>query len=583
VKPASHAGAAQFQRLTARPDGVSGFASVSTTLIRKLSMSAPSNLPAWQALQAHHAEVAHLHLRELFAADPERFTRFSRSFGDLLVDFSKHRITDETLRLLIDLARQADLPAWIERGFSGEMINHTEQRSVLHVALRNRSNRPILVKGQDVMPEVNAVLEHMRKFADQIRRGKWRGHTGKRIRDVVNIGIGGSDLGPKMVCQALEPFGDPTLRMHFVSNVDGAHISHVLADCDPESTLFIIASKTFTTQETMTNAHTARAWLIKELGDEAAVARHFVAVSTNATGVAKFGIDTANMFEFWDWVGGRYSLWSAIGLPIMVYLGMENFTELLEGAHDMDEQFRTAPLEENLPVILGLLGVWYIDFFGADSQVTLVYDDYLRSLPDYLQQLDMESNGKSIDRTGQPVKVNTGPILWGGLGNNGQHAFYQLLHQGTHLVPADFLAPAHSPNPIGDHHAILLANCLAQAEALMVGKTEEQARAELEQQGLSGEALEKLLPYKVFPGNRPSTSLFYRQLTPKVLGALLAMYEHKVFTQGVIWNINSFDQWGVELGKQLANAILPELKGERPASGHDASTLGLIAFCQASN
>ncbi|MCC6134432.1 MAG: glucose-6-phosphate isomerase [Gammaproteobacteria bacterium] len=544
-------------------------------------MSAPSNLPVWQALQAHHAEVAHLHLRELFAADPERFARFSRSFGDLLVDFSKHRITDETLRLLIELARQADLPVWIERAFSGEMINHTEQRSVLHVALRNRSNRPILVKGQDVMPEVNAVLEHMRKFADQIRRGKWRGHTGKRIRDVVNIGIGGSDLGPKMVCQALEPFGDPTLRMHFVSNVDGAHISHVLADCDPESTLFIIASKTFTTQETMTNAHTARAWLIKELGDEAAVARHFVAVSTNATGVAKFGIDTANMFEFWDWVGGRYSLWSAIGLPIMVYLGMENFTELLEGAHDMDEQFRTAPLEENLPAILGLLGVWYIDFFGADSQVTLVYDDYLRSLPDYLQQLDMESNGKSIDRAGQPVKVNTGPILWGGLGNNGQHAFYQLLHQGTHLVPADFLAPAHSPNPIGDHHAILLANCLAQAEALMVGKTEAQARAELEKQGLSGEALEKLLPYKIFPGNRPSTSLFYRQLTPKVLGALLAMYEHKVFTQGVIWNINSFDQWGVELGKQLANAILPELKGERPASGHDASTLGLIAFCQA--
>jgi glucose-6-phosphate isomerase len=397
---------------------------------------------------------------------------------------------------------------------------------------------------------------------------------------VVNIGIGGSDLGPKMICEALEPFGDPTLRMHFVSNVDGAHISHVLAECDPESTLFIVASKTFTTQETMTNAHTARAWLIKELGDEAAVARHFVAVSTNVEGVRKFGIDTANMFEFWDWVGGRYSLWSAIGLPIVVYLGMEHFIELLEGAHEMDEHFRSAPLEENLPAILGLLGVWYIDFFGADSHVMLIYDDYLRSLPDYLQQLDMESNGKTIDRAGQPVRVNTGPILWGSLGNNGQHAFYQLLHQGTHLVPADFLAPAHSPNPVGDHHPILLANCLAQAEALMVGKTEAQARAELERQGLSGDALEQLLPYKVFPGNRPSTSLFYRRLNPRTLGSLIALYEHKVFVQGVIWNINSFDQWGVELGKQLANAILPELKGERPAGGHDASTLGLIHFCR---
>jgi glucose-6-phosphate isomerase len=546
-------------------------------------MSVPSNLPVWQALQAHHAAIADLHLRDLFAADPGRFNKFSRRFGDLLVDFSKHRITEETLSLLIELARQAQLPVCAERMFSGEIINHTEQRAVLHVALRNRSDRPIFVKGQDVMPEVNNVLEHMRKFADQIRRGKWRGHTGKRIRDIVNIGIGGSDLGPKMVCQALEPYGDPTLRMHFVSNVDGAHISHVLAECDPESTLFIVASKTFTTQETMTNAHTARAWLIKELGDEAAVAKHFVAVSTNTAGVSKFGIDTANMFEFWDWVGGRYSLWSAIGLPIMVYLGMENFMELQEGAHEMDEHFRTAPPEENLPVILALLGVWYIDFFGADSQVTLVYDDYLRSLPDYLQQLDMESNGKSIDRDGQAVRVNTGPILWGGLGNNGQHAFYQLLHQGTHLVPADFLAPAHSPNPIGDHHAILLANCLAQAEALMVGKTEAQARAELEKQGLSGEMLEKLLPYKVFPGNRPSTSLFYRRLTPKVLGSLLALYEHKVFTQGVIWNINSFDQWGVELGKQLANAILPELKGEQPVAGHDASTVGLIEFCRAAD
>ncbi|MBE2294337.1 MAG: glucose-6-phosphate isomerase [Phycisphaerales bacterium] len=546
-------------------------------------MSVPSNLPVWQELKAHHAAIADQHLRDLFAADPGRFAKFSRRFGDLLVDFSKHRITEESLGLLIELARQAQVPAWVERMFNGEVINHTERRSVLHIALRNRSNRPITVDGQDVMPGVNAVLEHMRKFSDQIRRDKWRGHTGKRIRDVVNIGIGGSDLGPKMICQALQPYGNPNLRMHFVSNVDGAHISHVLAECDPESTLFIVASKTFTTQETMTNAHTARAWLIKELGDESAVAKHFVAVSTNAAGVSKFGIDTANMFEFWDWVGGRYSLWSAIGLPIMVYLGVDHFTELLEGAHEMDEHVRTAPLEENLPVILALLGVWYIDFFGAASQVMLVYDDYLRSMADYLQQLDMESNGKSVDREGQKVKVDTGPILWGGLGNNGQHAFYQLLHQGTHLVPADFLAPAHSPNPIGDHHAILLANCLAQSEALMVGKTEAQARAELEKQGLSGEALEKLLPYKVFPGNRPSTSLFYRRLTPKVLGSLIALYEHKVLVQGIIWNINSFDQWGVELGKQLANAILPELKGERPVAGHDSSTIGLIEFCRASD
>ncbi len=545
-------------------------------------MSVPSELPAWRALQAHHAAIADQHLRDLFAADPERFNKFSRRFGDLLVDFSKHRITEETFNLLMDLARQAQLPTQVARMFDGEMINHTERRSVLHVALRNRSDRPIRVNGEEVMPGVNAVLEHMRKFSEQIRRGKWRGHTGKRIRDVVNIGIGGSDLGPKMICEALEPYGDPTLRMHFVSNVDGAHISHVLAECDPESTLFIIASKTFTTQETMTNAHTARAWLVKELQDESAVAKHFVAVSTNAEGVRKFGIDTANMFEFWDWVGGRYSLWSAIGLPIVVYLGMDRFTELLDGAHAMDEHFRTAPLEQNLPVILGLLGVWYIDFFGADSHVMLVYDDYLRSLPDYLQQLDMESNGKTIDRNGQQVQVNTGPILWGGLGNNGQHAFYQLLHQGTHLVPADFLAPAHSPNPIGSHHAILLANCLAQAEALMVGKTEAQARAELEKQGLSGEALEKLLPYKVFPGNRPSTSLFYRRLTPQVLGALIALYEHRVFVQGAIWNINSFDQWGVELGKQLANAILPELTGAQPPGEHDGSTLGLIRFCRES-
>lgn len=542
-------------------------------------MSAFSNLPAWRQLVAHQSTIAGLHLRDLFAADTQRFQRFSRQFEDLLVDFSKNRLTGETLSLLLDLARQARLADWIERLFTGEAINHTEHRAVLHVALRNRSNTPILVNGQDVMPEVNRVLEQIRRFTDQVRSGAWRGHTGQRIRTVVNVGIGGSDLGPKMVCEALAPYGDPDLRMHFVSSVDGAHISHVLAECDPETTLFIIASKTFTTQETMTNAHTARDWFLAAMKDEAAIARHFVAVSTNAEKVRAFGIDTANMFGFWDWVGGRYSLWSAIGLSIAVYVGMDQFEELLAGAHAMDRHFRETPFEDNLPVILAMIGVWYANFFGAESHTMLIYDEYLRSLPAYLQQLDMESNGKSVDREGQPVTVSTGPIIWGGLGSNGQHAFYQLLHQGTRLIPADFLAPVNSQNPTGDHHPILLANCLAQAEALMMGKTEEQARAELQAQGLQGAELEALLPYKVFAGNRPSNAIFYRRLTPRTLGSLIALYEHRVFVQGVIWNINSFDQWGVELGKQLANAILPELKGERPAGQHDASTLGLMNYC----
>lgn len=538
-----------------------------------------TGLPAWQALQAHYRQIADTHLRDLFAADPQRFTRFSRQFNDILVDFSKNRLTEETFRLLLALAEQAELPTWIERMFSGATVNHTEQRAVLHIALRNRSNQPILVHGQDVMPDVNAVLDKLRPFTEQVRRGGWRGHTGQRIRDVVNIGIGGSDLGPKMVCEALAPYGEQSLRMHFVSNVDGSHISHVLAECAADSTLFIIASKTFTTQETMTNAHTARAWLLAALRDEAAVAKHFVAVSTNADKVKAFGIDTANMFGFWDWVGGRYSLWSAIGLPIAVYVGLDRFLELLDGAHAMDQHFRKAPLADNLPVILALLGIWYGNFFGADSQVMLVYDEYLRSLANYLQQLDMESNGKSVDRQSQPVNYATGPIVWGGLGNNGQHAFYQLLHQGTKLVPADFLAPVHSQDPIGDHHAILLANCLAQAEALMMGKTAEQARAELQAQGLSGAALEDLLPNKVFAGNRPSNTILYKRLTPHTLGSLIALYEHKVFVQGVIWNINSFDQWGVELGKQLANVLLPEIKGDKPIGVHDASTVGLLRYC----
>jgi glucose-6-phosphate isomerase len=543
-------------------------------------MSCPTHLPAWKALSEHHASVAELSMRELFAKDSERFSQFSRRFDDILIDFSKHRLTEETFNLLLDLARQAELPLWIERMFTSEAINHTEHRSVLHVALRNRSHFPIRVQGIDVMSEVDRVLAQMQRFSEQVRSGSWVGYTGKRVHDVVNIGIGGSDLGPKMVCEALAPYGDRNLRMHFVSNVDGAHISHVLAQCEPETSLFIIASKTFTTQETMTNAATARRWLLNALGNEAAVARHFVAVSTNAEKVRSFGIDTANMFEFWDWVGGRYSLWSAIGLPIAVCIGMERFVELLEGAHAMDLHFRNTPLDDNLPVILALLGIWYINFFGAESQVMLIYDEYLRSLPNYLQQLDMESNGKVMDRQGRPIAYRTGPVVWGGLGNNGQHAFYQLLHQGTRLIPADFLAPVQSQDPVGDHHAILLANCLAQSEALMMGKNATQARAELQSQGLQEAELEFLLPYKVFTGNRPSTTILYLRLTPRTLGSLIALYEHKVFVQGVIWNINSFDQWGVELGKQLASAILPELKGERPTGEHDASTLGLLNYCR---
>ena len=552
------------------------------------------NLPAWKALSEHYASIADVPMRDLFAADSQRFSRFSRRFDpdqptgqidperptghDFLVDFAKHRITGETFRLLLELAAQAQVGRWIESMFKGELINHTEQRAVLHIALRNRSNQPMAIENHDVMPEVSRVLEQMRRFSNKVRSGVWRGHTGKRIRHVVNIGIGGSDLGPKLVCEALAPYADPQLRMHFVSRVDGAHICHVLNQCDPETTLFIVASKTFTTQETMTNAATARDWLLSAMGDEAAIARHFVAVSTNIRAVRAFGIDSTHMFEFWDWVGGRYSLWSAIGLPIAIYLGIDHFLALLEGAHAMDGHFRNTPPEDNLPVILALLGVWYTNFFGADSHAVLVYDEYLRSLPEYLQQLDMESNGKSVDRRGEPVGSATGPIIWGGLGSSGQHAFYQSLHQGTRLVPADFLAPVYSQNPLGEHHTILLANYLAQSQALMMGKTSEQARAEMQAQGLSEERLEALLPYKVFPGNRPSTSIFYRRLTPKTLGALLALYEHKVFVQGVIWGINSFDQWGVELGKQLANTVLAELQDQQPAGTHDASTLGLLDY-----
>jgi glucose-6-phosphate isomerase len=531
--------------------------------------------PAWRALAAHADAVRSLHLRDLFAQDPTRFGRFSLILDDLLLDFSKHRITADTMRLLVDLARATDVEAWRERMFSGERINATEDRAVLHVALRNRSGEPVRLDGVDVMPGVQAVLDRMRGFSERVRGGAWKGATGETIRDVVNIGIGGSDLGPLMVCEALKPYQSADLRPHFVSNVDAAHLVHTLARLDPARTLFIVASKTFTTQETMTNAASARAWLTAALGEDA-VAKHFVAVSTNAAEVARFGIDTANMFEFWDWVGGRYSLWSAIGLPIALAVGFDRFEELLEGAHAMDRHFRTAPLERNMPVVMALLGIWYRDFLGASSLAILPYDQHLHRFPAYLQQGDMESNGKSVRRDGIRVDYPTGPIVWGEPGTNGQHAFYQLIHQGTDLIPADFIAAAESATPLGDHHEKLLANFFAQTEALAFGKTEAEARAELERQGLAGWRLTALLPHKVFDGNRPTTSILYRKLTPFRLGSLIALYEHKIFVQGVVWAINSFDQWGVELGKQLASRILPELAGDEPVGTHDSSTNGLI-------
>jgi len=539
-------------------------------------MSKLTTSPAWQALKAHHAAIEPLHMRDMFRDDPARFGKFSLQLGNLLFDYSKNRITDETIKLLVALAVQAGLPAAIGRMFGGEKINSTEQRAALHTALRNRSGRPVLVDGKDVMPDVRRVLGLMRRFSDAVRSGEHRGHTGKQISDIVNIGIGGSDLGPLMACEALKPYSNPKLRAHFVSNVDGTHLAETLKKLDAETTLFIVSSKTFTTQETLTNAHSARVWLVEKLGDERAVAKHFAAVSTNLKATGEFGIHPDNVFEFWDWVGGRYSLWSAIGLPIALHIGMDRFEELLGGAYAMDEHFRSAPLDKNMPVLLGLLGVWYGNFFGAQSNAVLPYDQYLHRFPAYLQQLEMESNGKRVDRDGNAVDYDTCMVMWGEPGTNGQHAFYQLIHQGTRLIPADFLAPLHSHNPTGEHHAILLANCFAQTEALMLGKTAEEARAELEAQGLHGEALEALLPHKVFPGNRPTNTLLFDRLDPHTLGMLIALYEHKVFVQGVIWNINSFDQWGVELGKQLAGKILPELRGAAITSAHDASTAGLI-------
>jgi glucose-6-phosphate isomerase len=535
------------------------------------------DLPAWQALQEHQREMVEVHMRDLFGQDPQRFERFSLRTGDILFDYSKNRVTQETMRLLCDLARQANVAGKIEAMFTGEKYNNTEKRAVLHVALRNRSNQPIFVDGVNVMPEVNRVLAHMRAFSEEVHSGKWTGYTGKPITDVVNIGIGGSDLGPKMVCEALKPYGKPGLRVHFVSNVDSTDLVETLKLVNPETVLFLVASKTFTTQETMTNAQTAREWFLAVAKDEAAIARHFAAMSTNTAAVAKFGIDPKNMFEFWDWVGGRYSLWSAIGLSIALYLGMDNYEALLGGAHAVDDHFRTTPFEKNVPVIMGLLGIWYNNFFDAQSHAILPYDQYLLHFPSYFQQGDMESNGKGVTREGERIQgYSTGPIIWGQPGTNGQHAFYQLIHQGTKLIPCDFLAAAQSHNPRGDHHPILLSNYLAQTEALMKGKTPDEVRLELVAQGMSGTELEELVSHKTFPGNRPTNSFLYPKLTPAVLGSLIALYEHKIFTQGAIWDVNSFDQWGVELGKQLAKVILPELKSDAQVQSHDASTNGLI-------
>jgi len=532
--------------------------------------------PAWQALGQHYAQVKDLHMRALFAQDPGRFERFSVQFKDILFDYSKNRVTDETMRLLLNLAEEAGLPTWIEAMFSGEKINNTEGRAVLHTALRNQSDTPVFVDGTDVMPEIRRVLSRMRRFSENVRSGEWRGFTGKPITDIVNIGIGGSDLGPKMVCAALKPYSKHGLRVHFVSNVDGTDIAETLKILNPETALFLIASKTFTTQETMTNAHSAREWFLARSGDERHIARHFAAMSTNTQAVRAFGIDPENMFEFWDWVGGRYSLWSAIGLSIALFIGMDNFEALLRGAYEADQHFRGAPLNQNIPVLMALLGVWYNNFFGAQSHAILPYEQYLEHFPAYFQQGDMESNGKGVSRAGETLLYSTGPIIWGQPGTNGQHAFYQLIHQGTKLIPCDFLAGVESQNPLGSHHAILLSNFLAQTEALMKGRTPEEARAELSAQGYSGAELELLTRAKTFPGNRPTNSFLYQKLTPATLGALIALYEHKIFAQGIIWRVNSFDQMGVELGKQLAKAILPELDGTQPVHTHDSSTNGLI-------
>lgn len=534
------------------------------------------DLPAWSKLWNHFDDSKTLHMREMFEQDPQRAERYWLQVGGLTLDYSKNRINDETMSLLFELAREAGVPERMRQMFHGEKINTTENRAVLHVALRNRTNSPIVVDGEDVMPKVNRVLQRMGEFAHEVRSGSWLGYTNQVITDVVNIGIGGSDLGPLMMCTALKPFGHPRLNMHFVSNVDGSQLRDVLSKVHPETTLFIIASKTFTTQETLTNALTAREWFLNHAGDEEAVAKHFAAVSTNQKAVAKFGIDTANMFEFWDWVGGRYSLWSAIGLPIMLYLGEENFIEMLNGAHLMDQHFINTPLERNLPVILALIGIWYINYYGGGSHVIAPYDQHLHRLPKFIQQLDMESNGKQVTLDGKAVGHETSPIIWGETGINGQHAFFQLLHQGTHITPIDLIASLEKRSNLPGHHEILLANVFAQAEAFMRGKTPDEVRAELKAQGMDEARIEELVPHKTFSGNRPTNLILMDKVNPRNMGSLIAMYEHKTFVQGIIWGINSFDQWGVELGKQLAKTILGELTGETGPQKHDSSTERLI-------
>ncbi|SDH58663.1 glucose-6-phosphate isomerase [Chitinophaga filiformis] len=536
----------------------------------------PTATKAWQQLQQHASKMKETHLRTLFAADADRFKKFTLSFEDILFDYSKNIITEETLSYLLQLAKETGVEEGIKAMFSAEKINATENRAVLHTALRNFSGNPVVLDGKDVMPDVMAVLKKMENFTQRIHSGEWKGYTGKPIRYIVNIGIGGSDLGPVMVTEALKPYWKEGIQPYFVSNVDGTHIAETLKKVTPEETLFLIASKTFTTQETMTNALTARKWFLDAAKDEAFVAKHFAALSTNEKAVKAFGIDPANMFEFWDWVGGRYSLWSAIGLSIALTVGYDNFKALLEGAHAVDNHFRTTPLEKNIPAIMALIGLWYGNFFDTSTEAILAYDQYMHRFAAYFQQGNMESNGKYVDRTGKPVTYETGPIVWGEPGTNGQHAFYQLIHQGTRIVPADFIAPAISHNPIGDHHVKLLSNFFAQTEALMNGKTEAEVRAELEKSGLKEEEIKALLPYKVFTGNRPTNSFLVKEITPRSLGSLVALYEHKIFVQGVIWNIYSFDQWGVELGKQLANKILPELESADVVTSHDASTNGLI-------
>ena len=537
----------------------------------------PTNTQAWKALEAHQSQLAHTTIADLFKQEENRFNDYSLTFeNQILVDFSKNKINQETLKLLHQLAKESALDEAINAMFTGEKINRTENRAVLHTALRNRSNTPVYVDGKDVMPEVNAVLAKMSAFCDRVISGEWKGYTGKAITDVVNIGIGGSDLGPYMVTEALRPYKNH-LNMHFVSNVDGTHIAETLKKVNPETTLFLVASKTFTTQETMTNANSARDWLLAAAKDNSAVAKHFAALSTNGKAVAEFGIDTNNMFEFWDWVGGRYSLWSAIGLSIALSIGFDNFEALLSGAHEMDKHFRTAPLEKNIPVTLALVGLWNTNFLGAQTEAILPYDQYLHRFAAYFQQGNMESNGKYVDRNGDVIRdYQTGPIIWGEPGTNGQHAFYQLIHQGTMLIPCDFIAPAQSHNPLGDHHSKLLSNFFAQTEALAFGKTKEEVEAEFVKAGKSLDEVKDIVPFKVFTGNKPTNSILVQKITPFVLGALIAMYEHKIFTQGVIFNIFSFDQWGVELGKQLANRILPELAGKENVSSHDSSTNGLI-------